>query len=78
MGTLAVTGRRGTLDDRLARGPAAGRVYAKTGTTSIASALSGYVRGRFAFAIVQNGSPVPTWSARQSQDRFVSVLARLQ
>ena len=32
--------------------------------------------GRYVFAIVQNGSPVPYWTARVAQDRFVTVLAR--
>jgi D-alanyl-D-alanine carboxypeptidase len=53
-------------------------VQAKTGTTSGASALAGYVNGRYAFAILQNGRPVATRSARASQDRFVTVLARSQ
>jgi D-alanyl-D-alanine carboxypeptidase/D-alanyl-D-alanine-endopeptidase (penicillin-binding protein 4) len=75
LSTLAVSGRRGTLERRL-RGPAVlGRVIAKTGTTSLSSALAGYVNGRFAFAIVQNGSPVSWWWARTAQDRFVKVLA---
>lgn len=75
-GALAVAGRRGTLEHRLRRGPATGRVYAKTGTTSTASALTGYVRGRYAFAVLQNGSPVARWWSRIAQDRFVTVLAR--
>ena len=76
LGTLAVAGVRGTLERRLLRAPAAGRVFAKTGTTSAASALSGYVGGRYVFAVVHNGSPVSTWWARTAQDRFVTVLAR--
>jgi len=75
LSTLAVSGKRGTLERRL-RGPAvAGRVVAKTGTTAISSGLAGYVNGRYAFAIVQNGSPVSWWWARKAQDRFVKVLA---
>jgi D-alanyl-D-alanine carboxypeptidase len=50
-------------------------VLAKTGTTREASALSGYVKDRFAFAIVQNGYPVSSWWARRAQDRFALVLA---
>jgi D-alanyl-D-alanine carboxypeptidase len=50
-------------------------VYAKTGTTNSASALSGYVRDRYAFVILQNGSPVAAARARAAQDRFVTVLA---
>ena len=50
-------------------------VAAKTGTTNIASALSGYVNSHIAFAIVQNGNPLAYWWAREAQDRFVQVLA---
>jgi D-alanyl-D-alanine carboxypeptidase len=51
-------------------------VIAKTGTTNAASALVGFVRRRYVFAVIQNGSPVPYWAARAAQDRFVTVLAR--
>jgi serine-type D-Ala-D-Ala carboxypeptidase/endopeptidase (penicillin-binding protein 4) len=72
---LAVAGRNGTLRDRLRRWPARGAVLAKTGTTSVASALSGYVRKRYVFSVLQNGHPVSSWWARRAQDRFVTVLA---
>lgn len=74
--SLAVAGVNGTLDDRMERPPARGAVLAKTGTTRESSALSGYVRGRFAFAVVQNGSPVSHFWSRRAQDRFASVLAQ--
>jgi serine-type D-Ala-D-Ala carboxypeptidase/endopeptidase (penicillin-binding protein 4) len=74
--SLAVAGVSGTLERRLDRRATRGRVIAKTGTTSQASALAGFVRRRYVFAILQNGSPVPYWSARAAQDRFVTVLAR--
>jgi serine-type D-Ala-D-Ala carboxypeptidase/endopeptidase (penicillin-binding protein 4) len=74
--SLAVAGLSGTLERRLERRPARGRVIAKTGTTSISSALAGFVRQRYVFAIIQNGSPVNYWAARQAQDRFVTILAR--
>jgi serine-type D-Ala-D-Ala carboxypeptidase/endopeptidase (penicillin-binding protein 4) len=73
--SLAVAGRNGTLEDRMTRWPAAGRVAAKTGTTAIASALSGFVRNRFAFAVLHNGRPVSHFWARRAQDRFAAVLA---
>jgi D-alanyl-D-alanine carboxypeptidase/D-alanyl-D-alanine-endopeptidase (penicillin-binding protein 4) len=72
---LAVAGVNGTLAGRMRRAPARVNVVAKTGTTSAASALSGYARRRYAFAVVQNGHPVPLWSARTAQDRFATVLA---
>lgn len=74
--SLAVAGVSGTMEDRLQRRVTRGRVIAKTGTTSRASALAGFVRNRYVFAILQNGAPVPYWTARQAQDRFVTVLAR--
>ncbi|HEV8251153.1 MAG TPA: D-alanyl-D-alanine carboxypeptidase/D-alanyl-D-alanine-endopeptidase, partial [Gaiellaceae bacterium] len=76
LATLAVAGQRGTLDERLRGRAVAGKVFAKTGTTARASALAGYVKGRYAFAVLQNGSPVSWWWARYAQDRFVTVLAK--
>ena len=72
---LPVAGVSGTLEDRMRRAPARGTVRAKTGTTSRASALSGYVRDRYVFAVLQNGLPVAASSARKAQDRFASALA---
>jgi serine-type D-Ala-D-Ala carboxypeptidase/endopeptidase (penicillin-binding protein 4) len=74
--SLAVAGREGTLRLRFRGTPAAGRVAAKTGSTLRASALAGYVDGRYAFAVLQNGTPVSHSWARTAQDRFVTVLAR--
>jgi serine-type D-Ala-D-Ala carboxypeptidase/endopeptidase (penicillin-binding protein 4) len=73
--SLPVAGVNGTLEDRLRKPPARGRVLAKTGTTRGASALSGYVSNRFAFTILQNGNPLSYWWARRAQDRFAQVLA---
>jgi len=73
--SLAVAGRNGTLAHRLRQRPALGNVRAKTGTTNGASALSGYVRNRYAFVILQNGSPVSSTLTRAAQDRFVTLLA---
>lgn len=72
---LPVAGVNGTMEDRLRKPPARGRVLAKTGTTSDASALSGYVSSRFVFTVLQNGHPLSYWWARRAQDRFVEVLA---
>jgi serine-type D-Ala-D-Ala carboxypeptidase/endopeptidase (penicillin-binding protein 4) len=73
--SLPVAGLTGTLEDRMERPPARGNVRAKTGTTREASALSGYVRSRYVFAILQNGNPIPWWHARRGQDRFAQILA---
>jgi len=75
LSTLAVAGVNGTLEDRLRRSPARGKVFAKTGTTSAASALAGYVGGRYAFAVLTNGAPVAYWWCRRAQDQFVTALA---
>ena len=69
---LSVAGRSGTLAHRLRGWPT---IHAKTGTTDIASALSGYAGGRYLFAVVQDGHPVATWWARLAQDRFATALA---
>lgn len=73
--SLPVAGINGTLEDRLRKPPTRGRVLAKTGTTSDASALSGYVSTRYVFTVMQNGHPLSYWWARRAQDRFVGVLA---
>ena len=77
LGALPVAGVNGTLEQRLRSPPARGSVLAKTGTTREASALSGYVKRRFAFAILQNGYPVSSWWARRAQDRFATILAAI-
>lgn len=78
--SLPIAGVNGTLEDRMRTGPAHRHVFAKTGTTDRASALSGYATNtafaaRYVFAVLQNGNPIPWWYARQSQDRFAQVLA---
>jgi serine-type D-Ala-D-Ala carboxypeptidase/endopeptidase (penicillin-binding protein 4) len=73
--SLPIAGVDGTLEDRMERPPARGNVRAKTGTLNTASALSGYVAGRYVFSVVQNGSPIAWWYARLAQDRFARVLA---
>jgi D-alanyl-D-alanine carboxypeptidase/D-alanyl-D-alanine-endopeptidase (penicillin-binding protein 4) len=73
--SLAVAGVDGTLEDRLESRPARGRVIAKTGTTNTASSLSGFVRDRYVFAILQNGRPISSYWARLAQDRFATALA---
>ncbi|MFQ5426398.1 MAG: D-alanyl-D-alanine carboxypeptidase/D-alanyl-D-alanine-endopeptidase, partial [Gaiellales bacterium] len=76
VGSLPVGGMTGTLEERLRKRPALGRIRAKTGTTSLSSALAGFVDDRYAFAVIMNRSPVNATVARAAQDRFVTVLAR--
>jgi D-alanyl-D-alanine carboxypeptidase/D-alanyl-D-alanine-endopeptidase (penicillin-binding protein 4) len=73
---LAIAGQTGTLSHRMRRGAARGIVRAKTGTTDNSSALSGFVGDRFVFSVVENGRPVRTRNAEDSQNRFAQVLAR--
>jgi serine-type D-Ala-D-Ala carboxypeptidase/endopeptidase (penicillin-binding protein 4) len=73
--SLPVAGVSGTLEDRMKRLPAYGNVRAKTGTTDTSSSLSGYVRTRYVFSILQNGYPIAWYYARRTQDRFAQVLA---
>jgi D-alanyl-D-alanine carboxypeptidase/D-alanyl-D-alanine-endopeptidase (penicillin-binding protein 4) len=73
---LPIAGKTGTLVHRMRTGPAHGLVRAKTGTTNNASTLSGFVGDRYAFSILENGSPVRVQNAEASQNRFAQVLAR--
>ena len=72
---MPVSGRIGTLKRRLDSRPALGAVHAKTGTTALSSALSGFVRRRYVFVVVQNGHPISSYWARAAQDRFAAALA---
>ena len=75
LAALPVAGVNGTLADRMRRPPARGNILAKTGTTFRASALSGYVKRRYVFSVLQNGNPVSPFWARRAQDRFATALA---
>jgi D-alanyl-D-alanine carboxypeptidase/D-alanyl-D-alanine-endopeptidase (penicillin-binding protein 4) len=72
---MAVAGMSGTLEHRLLGPATRGSVVGKTGTTDLASVLSGFVHGRYVFSVMQNGAPVALWAARTAQDGFVQALA---
>ncbi len=69
----------GTLRNRMTTGKAYKRVFAKTGTISGVSALSGYVTGQsgndYSFSILMQINPRDTNHARRIQDAICEVLA---
>lgn len=78
VGSLPVSGKpEQSLDERLTQPPYRGNVFAKTGTLSGVSALSGYARARsgrvYAFSILANRTR-SAWQARAAQDRIVRAI----
>jgi D-alanyl-D-alanine carboxypeptidase/D-alanyl-D-alanine-endopeptidase (penicillin-binding protein 4) len=71
---LPIAGQSGTLQHRLLDNPFRSLLRAKTGTTDIASALSGYVGRRYAFVTIENGEPVDYWAAHSAEDGVVEAL----
>jgi D-alanyl-D-alanine carboxypeptidase/D-alanyl-D-alanine-endopeptidase (penicillin-binding protein 4) len=71
---LPVAGVTGTMRHRLLDDPKHRLLRAKTGTTDIASALSGYVGRRFAFVAIENGHPVDYWAAHAAEDGVAKAL----
>lgn len=76
--SLAWAGMDGTLGERMVDSGAAGRVFAKTGSLSGVSALSGFVAapkvGDLVFAIMINGG-AGRGSVKRLEDAIVRVLA---
>lgn len=76
--SLPYSGEEGlSWERRLAREPYRENVYAKTGTLSGVSTLSGYAKGRsgtlYAFSILGNRTR-SAWQARDAQDRILRAL----
>lgn len=75
---LAVAGRDGTLENRLADTPAENNVRAKTGTMSNVSSISGYLKTAdgemLAFSILANNFLVPISEAESAQDKVLKTL----
>src|SRR5262249_9681548 len=71
---LPVAGVTGTMRHRLVGEPHRRLLRAKTGTTDIASALSGFVGRRFAFVAIENGHPVNYWAAHAAEDGVAKAL----
>jgi len=80
--SLAVAGVEGTLRQRFQNTPAQGRVYAKTGTMTGVSTLSGYVDvpdyQPLVFSIMVNQSNQSVSTIRQAIDEIVVLLTRLR
>ncbi len=77
--SLSVAGVDGTLADRMRGTTAQRNVHAKTGTLTVASCLSGYVRAAngtwLAFSILMNGGPIDVVAAHAAQDAIAVALA---
>ena len=80
LGSLAVSGRAGTLKRRLTSKWTRGKVKGKTGTLDEVVSLSGYVPYRgstLAFSVLVNGAtPERTGAIRRKIDRLVLSLAK--
>ena len=75
---LPVSGEDGTLHDRFVGTDLAGRIFAKTGTLSHVSALSGYARRKdgkmLAFSILVNNYRGAAGDVRAAIDRVCSLM----
>ena len=78
--SLAVAGVDGTLEKRMTRSQARGRILAKTGTLRHANALAGYATtrtgSRLAFAILVNHHTLPGREALAAIDAICALLVR--
>ncbi|MFN7993652.1 MAG: D-alanyl-D-alanine carboxypeptidase/D-alanyl-D-alanine-endopeptidase [Bryobacteraceae bacterium] len=75
---LPVAGQDGTLHGRMTRPPAAGRIFAKTGSMSHVSALSGYARRRdgamLVFSILVNNYNGHASAITEAIDRICTLM----
>ena len=77
--SLPIAGVDGTLEKRMTEGPAHRRVWAKTGSVSGVSSLSGYAQAAnghlLAFSIINQGV-VRTSHGRKFQDKICEIMCR--
>jgi D-alanyl-D-alanine carboxypeptidase/D-alanyl-D-alanine-endopeptidase (penicillin-binding protein 4) len=80
--SLPISGKDGTLERRMRKTKAEGKVHAKTGTLSGVSTLSGYVESAggdtIAFSIFIQHHVSRTKLARKYQDRLCEILAGIE
>ena len=81
--TLPIAGEDGTLSDRMKNTPAAGRIYAKTGTIGHGNALSGYATtahgARLLFSILGNNNNLHAQDANKVIDAIcVAMVEELE
>lgn len=81
--SLSLAGVNGTLKNRFPNNDKIkGNLWAKTGTLTGVSALSGYLdtnaQGRLIFSIIVNNSPSSNRELRNAIDSLVEVIARLE
>jgi D-alanyl-D-alanine carboxypeptidase/D-alanyl-D-alanine-endopeptidase (penicillin-binding protein 4) len=79
--SLALAGEDGTLSKRFDDSDLKGRVHAKTGYISGASALSGYISsktgGEYAFSVLVNNAKAPLHKIRDFQEAVCEAVSRL-
>lgn len=77
---LPRSGHRGTLSYRMNKKPLMGNVYAKTGSMTGVTTLSGYVKNKYGriliFSIMSNGLTQSLRAGRRTQDRLVNRMYR--
>lgn len=81
MNALPIAGVDGTLKERMVTSPLKGKIYAKTGTMSAATSLSGYVMTEnnktLIFSILINNFADSTKDIEQLEDKLCEILIKI-
>src|SRR5262249_4756342 len=76
--TLPVSGVDGTLEHRIKKSSARGRIHAKTGTSAFVNTLSGYAYTKsgetLAFSIMANNLTLPAHEIRGVVDQICALM----